>query len=92
MLDLNTFSADVVPGRKKDGPQPENKFAQETGLGILEYLHSLERIKVHVNGNFRLKFVCVVESRKRHLMNPLRHFCTYKLDLGESSTILIKTL
>lgn len=52
-----TFPANVVPRGKKDGFQAQHQLAQEAGVRVLEDLHALQRVQMHVYGNFRLQFV-----------------------------------
>ena len=44
-----TFSADIVAGAEKDGLEPEDQLAQETGLRVLEDFHPLEGVEVYVD-------------------------------------------
>ena len=49
-----TLAADVVPRGEEDRAEAQDQLAEETCLCVLEDLHALERIQVHVDGDFAL--------------------------------------
>ena len=60
-----TFPADVVPGREEDGLEAEHELAQEPRLRVLEDLHPLQRVQVHVDSDLAFQFICKSEMRIR---------------------------
>ena len=58
-----TFSADVVPGREEDGLEAEDELAQEPRLRVLEDLHPLQRVQVHVDSDLAFQFIWKSEMR-----------------------------
>lgn len=52
-----TIATYIISGREEDRTETQHQFTQEAGLRVLEDLHALERVQVHVDGDLRLQLV-----------------------------------
>lgn len=52
-----TIATYIISGREEDRTKTQHQFTQEAGLRVLEDLHALERVQVHVDGDLRLQLV-----------------------------------
>ncbi|GBL95612.1 hypothetical protein AVEN_24820-1 [Araneus ventricosus] len=73
-LDVLTFPANEVAWAEKHGPQPEYQLSKEALFRVLENLHPLQRVQMHVDGDLCLQFVREATDRtflvRRLLCHP----------------------